>query len=101
MFYLGDKIETSPELTYSSDTESPHTSTYTKKDYCADEIGKEVDPYKAKLERANAQIFILRREVSDLKKQQQEAEKEDGEENIFSTPTPVSEATPTPTQPQL
>ena len=64
MFYFGDRIQPQPELTYSSTPSTPLSSTYTKKEYCEDEIDEEIVKYEAELNAAYARISQLNRKLT-------------------------------------
>jgi hypothetical protein len=66
MFYFGDRINQSPELTYSSTPNSPLSSTYTRKEYCEPEIDEEVARYEAQLNAAYSKIYQLNNKLTEM-----------------------------------
>lgn len=91
MFYIGEKMPGSQNLTYSTAPDRPLSATLTKDDYCAPEVDAESAKSNLELSQANSKISELERELEVLR-------------TIVSgtpTPTPTSEVTssvsPTPT----
>ena len=98
MFYFGERMPASPELTYSISPDKPLSATYTKDDYCAPEVDSETTKYRLELSAAYHQINTLRDELEKAKTGSESAVEKD---DPSGTPTPTIPATLSPTLNQI
>ena len=91
MFYIGDRVPQSPDLTYSTAPSEPLSSTYTKREYCAPEVDTEVAKYQLELSAAQNKISQLEAELETIKATITPSPTPEGEEEPTVTPTPTED----------